>query len=588
MKKTIILTLLSLLGSSVSFAGPIIKKNGIVYEKTDNGTARAYLTQFCSYNVDFLEKVVILGKEYLVTEIDAAKFKKNHLVKAVTIPSSVVTISDYAFNGCANLSKVVFPDGYYTIGKDAFYGCNNITDIQGNIIPCVEAGSLTFSAEKTQSEYSFFSTYAKDKLKELMEDWQTKKNYESVDMYKARVTEENRRIRQEEFRKELEEEYVELFAPKEISTFPVKYDRDYEVYTIRTDFWGYIYVKVPKSDANNFKQNYKSVNVVPHFGVKGDTLSILSCDFIFNGKTYNDVPNYEDNGTLDYQFDLPPLDIDQALAVEENKRPERKSIDRSIDRDIPVSKAGNDKTFVLIIGNEKYKRISEVPYATNDANVFAEYCQKTLGIPKSNIQVYTDATVNDMRHAVQTLTNKLQAFKGEARALVYYSGHGYPDEASKMPYLMPVDGYATDVAKTGYNLNDAYDELAAAPSQLTLFFIDACFSGTQRDGDMVLAAKGMVMAARSTVPTGNILVFSASQGTETAFVDEEHGHGRFTYYLLKHLRDTKGNTTLGGLVDYVKDQVLKASVIENDGKTQTPTPNPSFSLGDNWKNMKLR
>lgn len=133
-----------------------------------------------------------------------------------------------------------------------------------------------------------------------------------------------------------------------------------------------------------------------------------------------------------------------------------------------------------------------------------------------------------------------------------------------------------------------YDELAAAPSQMTLFLLDACFSGTQRDGDMVLAAKGVALAARNTVPTGNVLVFSASQGTETAFVDEEHAHGRFTYFLLKHLRETKGDTTIGSMVEYVKDQVMKASVMQNDGKVQTPTPNASFGLGDKWKEMKLK
>ena len=133
-----------------------------------------------------------------------------------------------------------------------------------------------------------------------------------------------------------------------------------------------------------------------------------------------------------------------------------------------------------------------------------------------------------------------------------------------------------------------YDELAEAPSQLTLLLIDACFSGTTRQGDMAVNAKSIAVAARSIVPTGNMMVFSASQDTETAYVDEEHGHGRFTYYLLKHLHNTKGDTTLGGLVDFVTDQVGKASVINNDGKTQTPTPNPSFRLGENWKSMKLR
>ena len=590
MKKILLLMLvvLGLFHTSLFAKSDIV--NHIKYDVIDNKnkSVKASLIFSSKGDVVLPERVKIGKIEYVVKEIGEVFFRKNKSITSVTIPSTVTKIGKRAFAGCPNIEKIVFPFGSYIIEKDAFVGCDKITTTDGNTFPYLEYLASGNSLSMKTSAPKFYN-FAKDKLKALMEDWQTKKEYESIEQYMARVTEENRNLRMEEFKKDLEQEYANLYSPKHIQTMPVKYDREYEVYTIRTDLFGNIFAKVPKNDANSFRENYKDVIVTPHFGVKGDTLSILSCDFLLNGKSYASAKVYDNNGMLDPHFELPEFDIDKVIAEEKKKeKPTPKSIDRSIDKDIPITKTDNDKTFVLIIGNEKYKRIAEVPFANNDAKVFAEYCQKTLGIPQKNIDIYKDASVGDMRHAVQVLKERLEVFNGDARAIIYYSGHGYPDEATHMPYLMPIDGFASDISNTGYNLNDIYDELAEAPSQLTLVLLDACFSGTTRHGDMAVNAKGIAIAARSMVPTGNMMVFSASQGTETAYVDEEHGHGRFTYYLLKHLRETKGDTTLGGLVEYVTNEVKIASVTQKESKRQTPTPNPSFNLAENWKTMKLR
>jgi uncharacterized caspase-like protein len=188
---------------------------------------------------------------------------------------------------------------------------------------------------------------------------------------------------------------------------------------------------------------------------------------------------------------------------------------------------------------------------------------------------------------VTSLVNTLKAYDGEAKAIVYYAGHGIPDESSHMPYLLPTDGFAKSI-KTGFGLNELYDELASAPSQFTMVFLDACFSGVKRDGQMLAEARGVAIKARNTMPTGKLLVFSASQGDETAYSDKKHGHGMFTYYLLKHLQETKGDTSLGDLSNYVITNVKRNSVIENSGKIQTPTIIPSVDMMNAWQQVKLR
>ena len=57
--------------------------------------------------------------------------------------------------------------------------------------------------------------------------------------------------------------------------------------------------------------------------------------------------------------------------------------------------------------------------------------------------------------------------------------------------------------------------------------------------------------------------------------------------LLKKLKDSKGEVTLGELSDYLTDEVGRQSFIKNN-KMQTPTVNVSSSLQNSWKNMKLK
>ena len=547
-----------------------------------DGIASATLTYYAKGDITILESVTIGGKQYSVVEMEKAGFTKNSRIRQVSLPNSIKIIKTGAFQGCKNLNSILLPTSPYAIEPDAFKGCMNITHVDGYILPLY---TYMKDTEGFPWYVPRFSTYAETRLKQRMELWQTKKEYETLEQYQYRVTDENCRKRLDEFVEELKQEYISLYAPTSVYTELGSYDNEYEVYTIRTDFYGSVFTNVPKSDVAGFRQNYNQVKVLPQFEVRGDTLAFVSCQFKLGDKVYESATNYASIDNKSYQYELPPLDISLVAAAPTATAPT--AIDDTVDKNIPKSKQENAKTFALIIGNEQYKRVAQVPFANNDARVFAEYCKKTLGLPASNVRLYLNAGLNDMRHAVATLVNTLKAYDGEAKAIVYYAGHGIPDEGSHMPYLLPVDGFATDV-KSGYNLSDLYDELAAAPSQMTMVLLDACFSGAKRNGEMLADARGVALKVRSTMPTGNLLVFSASQGNETAYSDKRHGHGMFTYYLLRHLQETEGNTTVSDLTDFVISNVKRSSVSENDGKMQTPTLIPSASLMNSWQGLRLK
>lgn len=261
------------------------------------------------------------------------------------------------------------------------------------------------------------------------------------------------------------------------------------------------------------------------------------------------------------------------------------SLSSKVDKDIPVTNINNEKTFAVIIANENYQSVDAVPYALNDGNIFREYCQKTLGIPEKQIKYVPNATGNQIKAQVTWLENICKAFD-DAQIIFYYAGHGIPDESSRTAYLLPVDGLGTDVS-TGYRLDNLYHALGNIPAKNVTVFMDACFSGSKREQGMLASARGVAIKAKTGLPQGNMVVFSAAQGDETAYPNKEEKHGMFTYYLLKKLQETEGNVTLQELGDYITKQVSQQSILVN-GKPQTPCVTPSSTLGSTWCEWKLK
>ena len=256
----------------------------------------------------------------------------------------------------------------------------------------------------------------------------------------------------------------------------------------------------------------------------------------------------------------------------------------SVDTKIAVNDAKDENTFVVIISNEDYKHEEPVPFAKNDGEVFKIYCQKTLGIPESNISFVPNATLNEMSYEIDHLAEVLNAYDGTARAIIYYTGHGMPDESSKEAYLLPVDGYSKKPS-SGMSTKELYSRLGSMNTNSIIVFLDACFSGARRDGKMLASSRGVALKVNSDPVGDNTVVFSAAQGNETAYPYKSQQHGMFTYYVLDKMQQSGGCTTLGELSDYVTTNVKRRSVVENK-KSQTPSVVAS-SKNSNWRNWRF-
>ena len=256
-----------------------------------------------------------------------------------------------------------------------------------------------------------------------------------------------------------------------------------------------------------------------------------------------------------------------------------------VDIDIPSVGIKNSQTYVVVIANEDYQSEVKVPYAKNDGKVFAEYCEQVLGVPHENIDIFENASYNNIRKAVSNAKMFADAAGKNARIIFYYAGHGIPDEASCSAYLLPVDGYGSDVT-TGYKLDNLYADLGNLPISSVTVFIDACFSGSKREGDRLASARGIAIKVKQGIPVGNMVVFTASSSDETAYHYKNKSHGLFTYFLLKKLKETQGDVTYDDLFSYIQSNVKMAS-FQNYRKIQTPTVKASVQMNNSWKTMKL-
>ncbi len=257
-----------------------------------------------------------------------------------------------------------------------------------------------------------------------------------------------------------------------------------------------------------------------------------------------------------------------------------------VDLNIPARPQINNSTYVVIISNENYGSMSDVPYSINDGTSFATYCQLVLGIPENNINFYKNATYGQMKGALAFLRDIDKAYDGAIDVIFYYSGHGAPDENSHEAFLIPVDAYKP-VKDVCLSMEELYDRLGELKARSSKVFLDACFSGATRENKMIAQARAVAVVPKKNVLTGNTVVISASSEDQTSWQYNEKEHGLFTYYLLKKLQETKGDVSMGELADYLSEKVGQMSVTLNR-KSQTPSASASSNVSRIWKSWLLR
>ncbi len=468
-----------------------------------------------------------------------------------------------------------------------------------------------------------------------IEQWQKKDEFESTAKWQERVNENTRsakaheiadritgeynaaiknirddyKSKYEQYAKEYCDRKGKDFAAQSMTLMP--YDADNETFLIKTENMGDILLPVPAAGARAFKENWERIKgsakaVYVPTGSDVALQSVRFGDYVYDSNTRADYAltdvNYNFNpvdlSAIDYNFTpLAATEPTTNLSVEpvsttvtpRNVTPDTRTVSggtlADVDSDIPRGSRNAENTFAVIIANENYSAVSDVQYAVNDGSSFAKYCNLTLGLPTHNIRTYTDATYGVFLRAVSDIQEVARAYDGDIDVIFFYAGHGMPDESTKEAYLLPIDGDGRHTEGC-YPLSKLYSDLGKMGARSVSVFIDACFSGMDRDGSTLDKTRGIALVPKKADPRGNMVIFTAASDDQTALPYADKRHGLFTYYILKKLQESKGNLTLGELTEYVTDRVRKTSVTVNK-KSQTPSVIVSPALQSSWRDIPI-
>jgi len=533
-----------------------------------------------------------------VKTIGDRAFCGNDSLTQVIMQNQVTAIEDAAFYNCRNLKTIVLPPSIKNIGQNAFETSWRTTVYTNSTmsIPSGTSYSVSQVSEEELLLYYQFSDYSYHYVSNKLREWQQKGEFERTSDWQQRVTEQTRNAKIDELIAEAEKKYIAHHLKSANYTFSLgTYDADNEEYPVINKDLGVAYVSVPLTEAKDFKDYWDWTRVSYQLKIVNNEFRIASLNVRMpTGKytsKYTDEQYTNKPTTADVfsplkleQFNVPSKPTSTPPKSTLTPRQPQASV---VDKNIPETGASNPNTFVLIFANEHYKYVASVPYALNDGTIFQQYCIKTLGIPQSNIHYIEDASKNDIEIQLAWLHDVCDAFDGKASVILYYAGHGmHDDKTEASAYLLPADGDGRYMV-SAYKLENLYNKLAGMKAKTITVFMDACFSGAKRGEGMITEARGIAYKVNPSDPQGKMVVFSAAQGNETAYPDKDQQHGMFTYYLLKKLQESKGDVTLKALGDYIITNVRQQSIVKN-GKSQTPTVMSSKTLGNDWKNWKLK
>ncbi len=227
------------------------------------------------------------------------------------------------------------------------------------------------------------------------------------------------------------------------------------------------------------------------------------------------------------------------------------------DVDEPPAASGLKRGHAVIVGVERYRgNLPKADYAVSDAKTMARYAHAVLGYPEENIALLTGetATRSDLvKYLEKWLANRVEK---DDEVFVYFSGHGAPDVKTGDAYLVPYDGDPAYLEETGYSVKKLYAALAALPARKVTAVLDSCFSGAGGRSVIAKGARPLVTVKAADAPAGVTVIAAAGAGQVSNTYDEK-GHGLFTYFLLKGMKERGSDLKL--VFDYLKPEVARVA-----------------------------
>ena len=225
----------------------------------------------------------------------------------------------------------------------------------------------------------------------------------------------------------------------------------------------------------------------------------------------------------------------------------------------------------LIIGIENYSDIPKVSYANDDAKFFFEYASTALGVSSDNIKMLIDkdATYIEINKILKKwLKSKIKP--GKTDLIIFYAGHGLASKDNKELYLLPQDADPDLLSISAISRTKLFKEIETLKPKTTTFFFDACYTGSSRDDELIMADARPVRIlddVNENIPE-NFTIFSATKLNQIASGLKDVDHGIFSYYLMKGLEgkadaNKDKDITNGELIAYLEKNVSQKAAERN-------------------------
>ena len=186
----------------------------------------------------------------------------------------------------------------------------------------------------------------------------------------------------------------------------------------------------------------------------------------------------------------------------------------------------------LVIGNNKYKFVSTLATASEDAKTIAGNLE-SVGY---KVTLKLDASEREMRAAIRSFATQVE---GGDEVAFYFAGHGV--QIGSANYLIPVDVNGESEAQIrdeAVALQRVLDDMTERKAKFTLAVIDAC-----RDNPFKVAGRNVGSGSRGLAPTnaatGQMVIFSAGAGQkalDSLGPSDKDKNGVFTRVFVKQMQ----------------------------------------------------
>ena len=228
-----------------------------------------------------------------------------------------------------------------------------------------------------------------------------------------------------------------------------------------------------------------------------------------------------------------------------------------------------NNSWALIIGINKYRSVSELYYARNDAEAISTILINKFNFPRENVITLYDGEATRKAIMKSYMRFAKEDVMPDDRIFVFFAGHGHTMRGSRndIGYLIPVDGDLQDLSTV-----IRWDELTRNSEIIRakhLFFIlDACFSGLAITRTI---KSGSMRYLKDMLQRYSVQVLTAGKADEP--VADANGpipeHSIFTGHLIQALEGSayvnEGVLTANNVMAYVFNKVSK-----DEYSNQTP------------------